>query len=214
MKRNPMAKAVTAGLVLGVVTLVIPGVAWAAPVATGTASCPIVSGAGTLSPGLTGTGNAPAVKITFHALLGPMSTAGCSGSAFLPSGLPVVIMGGKLKGTGYFTAPSTTTHANSCVNFDGPDVLGTIKAKVVWTASHPIAPSVVTYTGGTPAVSGSPTDTILLPAVGTTTVKTGSFTVPALPDSIKMVTNIPATCPAVVSPGITTFTISGGSVSL
>jgi hypothetical protein len=212
MVRNPFMKVATATLVLGVLTLVGSGVAWAAPVASGTATCPVQSGSGTLSPGLTAAGQPGGVKITFKAKLGPSSTAGCSGSATLPSGLPVVINKGTLTGSGFFNGPGSAS-GNSCVNFDGPDILGTIKATVHWVASHPIAPSHVSYTGGTPAVSGSPTDTISLPATGTTTAKTGSLALPPLPDSITLVTNIPSTCLA-SSPPFTHFTITGGVVSL
>jgi hypothetical protein len=212
MLRNPLPKLATAAVLLGVLAFVEPGVAWAAPMASGTVTCPVVSGAGTLSPGLTAAGSPGGVKITFHAKLGPVPTAGCSSSAVLPSGLPVTIKGGKLTGSGFFNGPPSSGIGSSCANFDGPDVVGTIKAKVAWAASHAIAPSKVVYTGGTPAVSGSPTDTIQLPATGTTTTKSGSFTTPPLPNTIKLVTNIPSTCTS--GPPITTFTITGGSVSL
>jgi hypothetical protein len=211
-----MLKVIAPALILALVTLAAPGVAWAAPVATGTATCPIVSGSGTLHPGLTLAGSSGKVKIKFKATLGPVPVAGCSSTAVRPTGLPVTITGGTLKGSGVLDAPPASVAAptaNSCANFDGPDVVGTIKAKVHWNAAPAIAPSKVTYTGGTPAVSGAPTDTISLPAPGTSTVKAGSLATPPLPDSITLVTNIPSTC-AANSPPVRTFTITGGDVSL
>jgi hypothetical protein len=212
MSRPTMVKLATAALLYGVFALAFQGSASAAPVAVGTASCPIVSGSGTLSPGLTASGTAGSVKIKFKATLGPVPVAGCSSSATI-AGASVTVTGGTLKGSGIFNGPATGAPANTCAEFDGPDLLGTIKAKVHWSSSPAIAPSKVTYTGGGPAVSGSPTDTISLPATGTTTVKAGSFSSPALPDSMKLVTNIPSVCGA-VSPPVTTFTITGGYVSL
>jgi hypothetical protein len=208
-----MTKIASTALLLGFLALVEPGVAWAAPVATGTAICPVQSGSGTLSPGLTDAGGPGGVKINFTAKLGPTPLAGCSGSAMIPGAL-VTITGGTLTGSGFFNGPAGSTTGNSCVNFDGPDVLGMITAKVVWSASIPIAPSKVIYKHGSPAVGGAPTDTVSLPAPGTITIKHGSFHTPVLPEDINLTTDIPSTCPGEVPPGITTFTITGGKVSL
>jgi hypothetical protein len=215
MIRPTLVKVATPALIIALMTLAAPGVAWAAPVATGTATCPIISGSGTLHPGLTAAGSPGGVKITFKATLGPVPVAGCSSTAVLATGLPVSITGGTLKGSGSFNGPPgiLPISGNSCASFDGPDILSTIKAKVHWNAAPAIAPSKVTYTGGTPAVSGAPTDTISLPAPGTSTVKAGSLATPPLPDSIKLVTNIPSVC-APTAPPVKTFTITGGSVSL
>jgi hypothetical protein len=212
MVRNRLAKMAAFALLLGFLALVEPGVAWAAPVAVGTASCPIIAGAGTLSPGLTAAGSPGGVKITFHATLGPTPLSGCASSVHLVTGAPVTITGGTLKGAGFYNGPAGSS-GNSCANFDGPDILGKIVATVKWAAVPAIAPSKVVYKGGTPSVSGAPTDTISLPALGGITVKSGSLTSPALPHDIKLVTDIPSTCAATSAP-VTTFTISGGNVSL
>ena len=208
--RNPVAKLATAALFLGLLTLVAPSVAWAAPIATGSVSCPVISGSGTLTPGLTAAGTSTKVKITFHATLGSTPAAGCSGSAVLSSGAPVTVTGGALKGAGSFKAPVGAL-ANSCKFFDGPDIVVKITAQVAWSATSSIAPSKVVYSGGTPAVSGAPTDTISLPAPGTSTVKSGSLASPVAPNNVTLATNIPSSCG---SSTISTFTITGGTVSL
>jgi hypothetical protein len=210
-----LMKIATATAVLGLVAVFAPGVAEAAvPVASGTVSCPVLSGNGTLNPGLTAGGSGHSVKISFTANLGSTPAAGCSSSATLPSGASVNITSGTLTAGGFFNAPAGAL-ADSCSMFDGPDIVGKITAKVHWTGAVPaIAPSKIVYKGGTPAVSGAPTDTISLPAPGGVTHKHGSFHTPPVPDLVKLVTNIPSSCPGTVPPGITTFTITGGTVSL
>jgi len=203
----------TATALFGLLAVLVPSVAGASVPAMGTVTCPVVSGSGHLNPGLTAAGTSGSVKIAFTAILGSSPVAGCSGSAMLPTGAPVTITGGILTGTGYYSAPAVTANADSCANFDGPDNVGTISIKVKWAAKPAIAPSKVQYKLGSPTVSGASTDTISLPSAATLVSKHGSFATPALPNSVKLVTNIPSTCPATSAP-FTSFTISGGSVSL
>jgi hypothetical protein len=213
MMGTSFKKLVAATAMTALVAVFVPGLADASvPVAMGTVNCPIISGAGTLNPGLTASGTQTSVKISFHATLGPTPTAGCSGSAVLPSGAPVTVNGGTITAGGFFKAPAGAL-ADACAMFDGPDIVGKIVAVVHWSSSPAIAPSKIVYKGGTPAVSGAPTDTISLPAPGGVTSKGGSFHAPPLPNNVQVQTNIPAAC-AATAPPFTSFTISAGSVSL
>jgi len=183
----------------------------AAPNATGTAICPVTSGAGTVSPGLSIPGSPGGVKINFAAKLGTSTGAPCGGSVTTPAG--VHVFGGSLVGTGYYNAPSASAHGSSCVNFDGPDKVGNIKVTINWaTTGGPIAPTVITYTNNVGTVTGpvNTYDTVKL--VAPTAVKSGSFTV-GFARTTKIVTTLPA--PGLHCVGTTTsFHITGGGVGV
>lgn len=87
----------------------------------------------------------------------------CTGTGTLSSGEKVTISSLKLKGQG--TATSTPVTADVCV-------LGTINVTVSWTSDPKIAPTKLTYQGGTWEADEAP----VLPAPGGNLVSdTGSF---------------------------------------
>ena len=176
------------------------------PIATGKAICKISSGGGTLSPGLTVGGSPGAVKINFSAT---MVVGGfCGGTVTYPSGVTVV--GGTLTGTGYYNPVPSTGNGSSCANFAGSDIVGKIVVKVNWSVTGPaIAPTKVVYKNNTGTVVGSGSDTITLNAPSGTAVKSGSFTVPANPHKLVLVTTIPG--PTCGSGSYSTFSILPGS---
>jgi hypothetical protein len=185
--------------------LVDPGVSGAAtPVATGTVGCKI-TGSGKFGPKLTLAGSTTTVKIKFTAT----STGGCGAQARIPGAL-VTISGVSIQGKGTLTSLAPG-NANSCANFTAADTVGVVKVKFTWASVPTIAPTVVTYTGGTaPIVSGTPLDTIRFPApTGTTFVGTGSFT-PSVNPVVNLATNIASTCGAGWGP-YPAFTITPGS---
>ncbi len=166
----------------------------AAPPATGSVSCN-VTGIGKFSPKLTLLGNATAVKFRFKEAT--PTSGGCTGSVSVPNSAgflsPVTVTGVKVKGLGYLV-PTGPGNANACSVFTASDTIGSITVKYIWAATPAIAPTVVTYNGGSgPIVSGTPLDTITLPATGTTVTGTGSFG-PTFTALNTMLTNIPATC--------------------
>ncbi len=184
----------------------------AAPLATGTAICPVTSGSGTVSPGLSAAGHVGGVKINFKAVLGhPGSTILCGGTVVAPAGVHVI--GGTANGTGYYNPPTAAAHGSSCANFDGPDKVGNIKVTIAWiTIGGPIANTVITYTNNVASVTGPVNghDTITLKAP--VAAKAGSFAGGA-PRTTKLVTTLPA--PGTHCVGTTTsFKITGGGVSV
>ncbi|HEY5109928.1 MAG TPA: hypothetical protein VII96_10010 [Acidimicrobiales bacterium] len=197
------------------VAVATPGVSGAAaPAAVGSVTC-AVTGVGKFSPKLTlpGTVGVTAEKYSFKEV--SPTSGGCSGSASVSNSAgsltPVTILGVKIKGTGFLIPPSGL--ANACSVFNLADSIGSLTVKYTWSASPPIAPTIVTYTGGTaPVVSGSPLDTITLPATGTAVSGTGSFG--ASFASNIMLTNIPSVCAAGWGP-FPSHTIGvGSSISL
>jgi hypothetical protein len=190
---------------LGVV-LSTAGVAGAVPPpATGTAICKIASGSGTLSPGLSSTGSPGGVKIKFTATM--VVGGSCGGSVTSPSGVTVV--GGTVKGKGFYNPVPSTGNGSSCANFASSDIVGKIVVKVNWSVTGPaIAKTKVVYKNNTGTVAGSGTDTVTLNAPSGTAVKSGSFTTPNNPHQLVLVTNIPGpTCSGTTS----TFSILPGS---
>ncbi len=183
----------------------------AAPNATGTAICPVSSGAGTVSPGLSIPGSPGGVKINFAAKLGTSTGAPCGGTVITPAG--VHVFGGSLVGTGYYNAPSAIAHGSSCANFHSADTVGNIKVTINWTTTGgPIAPTVITYTNNVGTVSGpvNTYDTIKL--IAPTAVKAMSFA-GGLARTTKIITTLPA--PGLHCVGTTTsFHITGGGVSV
>ena len=182
-----------------------PGVSGAAPPpASGTVGCKI-TGKGSFAPKLTLAGSHTTVKIKFTAT----ATGGCGAQAGA-GGAVVNITGVTITGKGVLTSLAPG-NANSCVNFTTADTIGTVKVKYSWVSTPAIAPTVVTYTGGTaPIVSGSPVDTIRFPApTGTTVAGTGSFT-PSVNPVVNLATNIASTCGAGWGP-YPAFTITSGS---
>jgi hypothetical protein len=184
-----------------------PNIATAAPPpATGTAICKIASGSGTLSPGLTASGSPGGVKIQFTATM--VVGGSCGGTVTSPSGVTVV--GGTLKGHGYYNPVPSTANGSSCANFAGSDIVGKIVVKVNWAVTGPaIAPTKVVYKNNTGTVVGSGTDTITLNAPTGTAVKSGSFTTPASPHQLVLLTSIPG--PTCGSGSYSTFSILPGS---
>lgn len=178
------------------------------PPAVGSASCSSVLGSGTVHPGLTTAGSIGGVKITFKGKLG-----GCTSSITAPSGTTVV--GGKISGSGYYDAPTTTSNGSSCANFDGPDVVGVIKIKITWTVVGPaIAKTKITYTAVPATVTGptNGTDTIDLygPPFG---ALTGSFFPFATP-LVGLTTNLPAPGTRCSTTPFVNFKIVGGAVGV
>jgi hypothetical protein len=180
------------------------------PHATGTVLCGISSGSGTLSPGLTPVGSPGGVKITFAA---KFSTGNCASNVVSPTG--VAVIGGSIKGSGFYNGPASGGPGSSCAAFDGADAVGKIVVKITWlTTGGPIAATKVVYKNNTGTVSGSPTDTITLQAPTGTAVKHGSFATPptAPPNMTQLTTTIPS---PPCGPGpFSTFTITGGAVQV
>ena len=199
--------AMSAGLVLGLSSgfagaRVVP----ALPNATGKAICKIASGSGTLSPGLTVGGSPGGVKISFSATM--VVGGSCGGAVTSPSG--VTVLGGTLTGAGFYNPVPSTGNGSSCANFAGSDIVGKIKVKINWSVTGPaIAPTKVVYKNNTGTVVGSGTDTITLDAPTGTAVKSGSFTVPANPHRLVLVTTIPG--PSCGTGSYSTFSILPGS---
>ncbi len=132
----------------------------------------------------------------------------CGGTVTSPSG--VTVNGGTVKGEGYYNPVPSTANGSSCANFAGSDVVGKIKVKVNWAVTGPaIAPTKVVYKNNSGTVSGSGTDTINLNAPTGTAVKSGSFTTPASPHQLVLVTSIPG--PTCGSGSYSTFSILPGS---
>ncbi len=198
--------------VLGGLFVATQEVAVAVPLATGTATCPVTSGSGTLNPGVSAAGHVGGLKITFQGVLGhPGSTLTCGGTVVTPAG--VHVLGGKFTGSGYYNPPTPSAHGSSCVKFDGPDKVGSIKVTIVWiTTGGPIANTVITYTNNVASTTGPVNgyDTLTLKAP--TATKAGSFTA-GTPRTTKLVTTIPA--PGLHCVGTTSaFKITGGGVSV
>jgi hypothetical protein len=208
-------------LLLGAVLTTIMGglfvatqeAAVAAPIATGTAICPVTSGSGTVHPGISATGSIGGVKINYKAVLGnPAVGTACSGAVATPAGVKVI--GGTLTGSGYYNPPSG--NGSSCANFRGPDKVGVIKETIKWiTIGGPIANTTVTYTGDTASTTGplNGFDTLTLKAPFGVKAAGSSFLVPAAPITSKFVTTLPA--PGVHCVGTTVnFKITGGGVAM
>lgn len=180
--------------------MVAGGTAWAMPhpPAYGSMSC-AVTGVGKFGPKLTAAGTpVTAVKTAFK---GVSVVGSCTGTAGISSTsgtlTPVTISGAKFKGAGYYSGPA---NANSCPVFSSTDSVGAMAIVIKWTASPPIANTVVTLSSpGGPVVSGSPTDTITLPS-GATVGVTGSFSSPPPTFALSMVTNIVSTCSSTWGP--------------
>ena len=210
MVRNRLA---TIGVVVlfslgGVVVVAGTASAMPLPKAVGSVSC-TVTGTGRFAPKLTPAGIAvTAVKTTF---LGAAPTSGgCSGTAAVPNSVgtltPITIYSATFKGAGFYSGP---LNANSCPVFSTTDGVGTIKVKISWIASMAIAPTILTFTSGGPAVTVGPTDTITLPS-GATIAATGSFSAPPPAAVLAMVTNIVGACSATWGP-YAAYTFGPGS---
>ncbi len=200
---------------LGGLFLATQEAAVAAPIAIGTAICPVTSGSGTVHPGISLAGGIGGVKINYSAVLGnPAVGTACGGAVATPAGVKVI--GGTLTGSGYYTAPSVSAHGSSCANFRGPDKVGVIKEVIKWiTIGGPIANTTVTYTGDTASTTGpfNGFDTLTLKAPFGVKAAGSSFLVPAAPITSKFVTTLPA--PGVHCVGTTVnFKITGGAVGM
>ena len=212
MKRKLLAVS-AALLVCGSLLVVIDsGVAGAvAPSATGSVVCN-VTGKGSFTPGLTLAGSTTPVHISF----GAATTSGCFSAAVASNSTgslsPVTITGVSVTGTGTLVPLSSSLLANKCAVFKASDTIGVIKVHYTWISVPAIAPTTVTYTGGTAhIVSGTPLDKIVLPATsGTTWAGTGSFT-PSVHPLVGLKTNIASTCAAGWGPYVP-FTINTGSL--
>jgi len=181
------------------------------PAATGSVVCN-VTGKGSFSPGLTLAGSATPLHISF----GAVTTSGCFSAAVAPNSAgslsPVTITGVSVTGAGTMVPLGTGLLANKCAVFKASDTIGVIKVHYNWISVPAIAPTTVTYTGGTAhIVSGTPLDKIVLPATsGTSWVGTGSFT-PSVHPLVGLKTNIASTCAAGWGPYVP-FTINAGSL--
>jgi hypothetical protein len=209
MNRKLLALSAIVALSATLFTVADAGVAGAAaPPASGTVGCKI-TGAGTFSPTLTFGGSSTAVKTNFHA------AGGCSGTATVPNSAgtttPVAISSVAISETGYIKKVGPG-FANKCSAFQASDTIGVMKVKYTWTAIPAIAPTVVTFTGGTASIVTPYTatlDKIKLPSpAGTGMVTTGSFA-PAVAPVVLMDTNILTTCSSGWS--YAGFTIKPGS---
>ncbi len=215
MIRRTLVFAAVLTTMLGGLFVATQEAAVAAPIATGTATCPVTAGSGAVSPGLSAVGHLYGVKINFTAVLGhPGSTLLCGGAVATPAGVHVI--GGTATGTGYYNAPSAIAHGSSCANFDGPDKVGVIKETIVWaTIGGPIANTNVTYAGDVASTTGPVNgfDTLTLKAPYGVKAAGSSFLAPALPITSKFVTTLPA--PGTHCVGTTTaFKITGGAVAM
>ncbi len=215
MIRRTLLFAAVLTTMLGGLFVATQEAAVAAPIATGTASCPVVGGSGTVSPGLSLAGSPGGVKITYKATIGhPGTTILCGGTVTSPAGVHVV--GGTVTGSGYYNPPTAAAHGSSCANFDGPDKVGVIKETIVWaTIGGPIANTNVTYTGDLASTTGplNGHDTLRLLAPYGVKAAGSSFLAPALPITSRFVTTLPA--PGALCVGTTTaFKITGGVVSM
>jgi len=188
-----------------------PAVAYGPAKATGIANCHISSGTGTLSPGLTPSGSKGALKIAFTASL--TFPAGPCPNASVNSPPGVTILGGTVTGIGVYKAPAGG-NADTCANFDGPDILRHLSVTVAWTTSGPpIAKTKIVFKGNPGTVSGAPTDTITLdtpPAL--TATKAGSFVTPSTLHTVQLITDIPG--PGCGAGPYSTFNILGGVVTV
>lgn len=215
MIRRTLVFAAVLTTVLGGLFVATQEAAVAAPIAKGTAICPVTSGSGTVHPGISAAGSIGGVKINYTAVLGnPAAGTACGGAVTFPLGVKVI--GGTLTGSGYYNAPAAGAHGSSCVNFDGPDKVGVIKETIVWaTIGGPIANTVVTYTGDVASTAGpiNGFDTLTLKAPFGVKAAGSSFLVPAAPITSKFVTTLPA--PGVKCVGTTVnFKITGGGVAM
>jgi len=172
--------------------------------ASGKVTCPVASGTGGVNPALTHAGGGGgSIKINFHGKL----ASNCTSAIINPQGDKVI--GGTFAGGGYYTH----TNANSCANFDGPDVVGLIQVTITWkTTSTPIAPTTIVYKNNL-NTNSTPLVLMTLNAPPGTATKTGSFHALGTPVLTQLQTNIPGTCPP-STPPIATFVIVGGKVSV
>jgi hypothetical protein len=186
-----------------------PAEASGPPKAVGIANCPIYSGSGTVSPGLTPAGSPGGVKINFTASM-TLPGAGC-GNSNITKPANVVIIGGTVTGSGFYKALSPCS-ASSCADFDGTAVVGKIVVTVAWLTSPPnaIANTTIVYKNNPATVSGAPTDMITLQAPPGTAHKTGSFVAPPTNNTTQIKTSLPG--PACGPGPFTNFTISGGDI--
>ncbi len=212
MNRKWMAVSVALVASASLFVVINSGVASAlAPSATGSVVCN-VTGKGSFTPGLTLAGSATPVHISF----GAATTSGCFSAAVAPNSAgslsPVTITGVSITGAGTMVPLSTGLLANKCAVFKSSDTIGVIKVHYNWVSVPAIAPTTVTYTGGTAhIVSGTPLDNIVLPATsGTTWAGTGSFT-PSVHPLVGLKTNIVSACAAGWGPYVP-FTINTGSL--
>jgi hypothetical protein len=126
-----------------------------------------------------------------------------------------LVTGGTLKGAAKYTAVSSSNPANSCVDFNGVDLLAAAAVKIKWTTTgSPIADTVIKYTNIGPGTVAGGVITLAGDPPGTVT-KAGSFAAPNPPNTVQLVTNLPpvTACPAVTAPHLA-FQISSGTISV
>ncbi|HVC69969.1 MAG TPA: hypothetical protein VNC61_06850 [Acidimicrobiales bacterium] len=190
-----VAAVVLAALGTAVVELSAPGVATAAPVASGSVNCPI-AGSGAFGPQLvaTASGTGAAVKVRYSG-----KSAACTSTAGA-GGAVVTIHSASFKAKGVLFDPTTLVAAKSCTSFTGADEIKALKVKITWNATPPIANTIVTYSAGSsPWVSNNAgNDRLNQPATATTTI-TGSFAT-AANALINLDSNIVNTCSSTWGP--------------
>lgn len=186
----------------------------AGPVAaTGVISCSmtgVTTLVGKVVRGLSVVGNHPVVQVKFAA------TFSCSPAPSVATPAGMTITGGTIKGVGLYKAPSTSAFANSCTQFNGPDLLAHAKVNIHWNhspATPPLQVTKIAYTGlGAGTVGGG---VITWMGGATQVLKAGSFATPNPPNTVQLITNLPpiSSCPVPNSPS-TSFVISGGTITL
>jgi len=198
MTRRALSKATVGMLALGLPVLVFSHSALAQkgkPPAEGSVSCPISSGTLKLTPQ---SGSPGTLGVTLRAKIHPPSP--CMGSPTLANGDSVTVTGASLKGHG--TATSSPTSDDTCD-------LGTVTVTLRWKSSPKIAPTMLTFQGGTWSPPGPP----ILPASGGTLESdTGSFGGSGASATITPKSEYPPNPCAGTKP--ITIHITGGTVAL
>ena len=214
VKRRVLAIMPAALLVSSVTVVALATPAYASVPATGLITCHMVTStasSGTVTRGLSSTGTASHIKVKFSV------TFTCAPTQAVVSPPGVVVTGGVMKGAVKYVAASSTQPANTCTDFNGPDLLSVGGVVIKWaqTPSSPhISPTAIKYvnvgagtvSGGVITLAGSPSHAIKGP---------GSFGTPNPPNTVKLVTNLPpvSSCP-VATPLHTPFVISGGTITV
>ncbi len=214
MRRRVLA-AMSAALVVSGLTLVsFATPAYASVPATGVITCNMVTSTtsvGKVTPGLSSTGTATLITVKFKA------TFTCAPTQAVTFPVGHVVTGGTLKGALEYVEASASQPANTCTDFNGVDLLrlGGVVIKWTQTPNTPhISPTAIKYVNvGAGTVSGG---VITLTGIPPQAIKgPGSFGTPILPNTVKLVTNLPpvSSCP-VAAPPHTPFVIAGGTANV
>jgi hypothetical protein len=215
-KRRVLGSMAAAVIASGVGVVAFSAPAFALPHATGTITCTMTStstsglgvGSGQVKHGLSSGGPFySSVAVKFKA------TFACTPNPAVVTPTGDLVTGGTLKGAAKYTAVSSSNPANSCVDFNGVDLLAAAAVKIKWTTTgSPIADTVIKYTNIGPGTVAGGVITLAGDPPGTVT-KAGSFAAPNPPNTVQLVTNLPpvTACPAVTAPHLA-FQISSGTI--